>query len=131
MSAMTAIIKAVVDRMKADTGVDAVIGDRVWEGSAPAGTQKPMATVDSPTESVRRHMGGLGYSDTVLIHVHSALDAVDEIAVVIPAINAAFATPLDLGALGIVLLKYESGLILPDGNGRTAPLRYRAVAYRN
>lgn len=125
---MAPLVKAAIDRLIADGGVGALVGDKVWEGSAPTGTVKPFVTVDSPTESVRRSLGGVGFSDTVLVHVHSGVDKIDEIAVIVPAINAAFSTALNLGALGTVNLKYETGLILPDGSGRTAPLRYRAYA---
>lgn len=128
MSAMAEVVKALIDRLKADPGVGALIGDRIWEGSAPTGTQKPFVTVDSPTESTRFTLGGKGYSDTVLAHAHSGQDSLTELAALIPAIEDAVALPLNLGALGTVRLKYESGLILPDGNGRTAPLRFRTFA---
>jgi hypothetical protein len=128
MSAMAEVIKALVDRLKADAGVGALIGDRIWEGSAPTGTAKPFVTVDNPTESTRFTLGGTGFSDTVLLHVNSGLDSPIEFATLIPAINAALATSLNLGALGSVRLKYETGTILLDGSGRTAPLRYRAFA---
>ena len=129
MSAMALIVKAIVDRLKADSGVGALVDDRIWEGSVPTGTAKPNLTVDSPTESSRFVLGGSGYSDTVLVHVHSGLDAIDEIAEIIPAVQSALATDLTLGGgMGSVGLRYETGFILPDGNGRTAPLRFRAFA---
>lgn len=129
MSAMALVVKALVDRLKADDALAALVAGRVWEGSVPTGTAKPHITVDSPTESSRFVLGGSGYSDTVLVHVNSALDAIDDIAAIVPAINAALANGLSLGSgMGSVQLKYETGLILPDGGGRTAPLRYRAFA---
>lgn len=127
---------ALVDRLKADAGMEALVGDRIFDGMAPEGTEFPYVRVSSKTEVPNDTFGNEGAEVTITLDIFSkplltlGIDTEMEAVAVLGAQNKALAVPLNVEGYGSVRLKREFATTLLEDNGTTRhiPARYRAVA---
>lgn len=132
MSLLWPLQKALVARLKGDPGVSALVGQRVHDGQAPAGTGYPYVVVGESTEVEARTMGRSGFTDTVTVHIWSQYDGRKEALQVLTAIGRALAAPLVLDGYGSARLRQEFVTTLLDTDGpvtlRHVPARFRIFA---
>lgn len=121
---------AVVARWKADAGVAAIVGERIFDGLAPQGTPMPYIRVGSKTENGRHVLGGDGWDDTLTADAFSDYPGDKEVLALVTAMKAALREPLEIAGFGSARLRQEfaTTLVEEDGKVRHAPIRYRAYA---
>lgn len=124
---------AMVAKLEADAGVGALIGDRVYDGIAPAEAVAPYVVVGDSTEAPVRAMGGTGGDATLTAHVFSDYEGAKEGLEIVDAIDTALATPLTLSGFGAARLKREFVTTLVETDRprprRHFPVRYRIVSW--
>lgn len=125
--------KAAVARWKADGGVGAIVGDRIFDGRAEPGTVFPYVVVGEPTGEPRPVMGTAGGNVTLTAHVFSDYAGDKEALQAAAALSAALGTRLTLEGFGAALLREEFSTVLveydDDRTIRHAPIRYRIVSW--
>lgn len=136
MSLMWPLQEALVARWTADTGVSAIVGNRIYDGMAPTGAELPYIRVGSKTEVGMHVLGHDGWQDTITADAFTssaypepASDA--PLLALVKAMKAALKTgPLTLTGFGSASLKQEfvTTLVEQDGKIRHAPVRYRIYA---
>jgi hypothetical protein len=134
VSLIRAAQAAAVARWKADAGVDALVGDRIYDGQAPKGAVLPYVVVGEPTQGrAMESMGGAGSEVTLTCHVWSEYEGSSECLNVVTAMTAAVAVPLTLAGYGERRLREEFVTVLVDTSEevtrRHAPVRYRIAAW--
>jgi hypothetical protein len=105
----------------------ALVGDRIYDGRAPDGAEKPYIVIDSPTEVPQGTFGRDGANSTLSAHVHSDFDGAEEIAAVMKEMFAALAEPLVLDGHTRARLRRDFATVLVEGDSRHAPVRFRAL----
>ena len=130
MSAIGPLQVAVVARLKGDAGVSALVGAKVFDSSAPDGTEVPWITVDSLTGV--EEGGSLdrrGYGHTITVHAfHSDLTGNKGVIEVAAAAKAALRTPLSISGHDSTRLRMEFETVLVEPNKRHANMRFRTLA---
>jgi len=119
--------------------VAALVGMRVYDGTAPSATSWPYILIDSPTEvESGSAMGMRGFANTVSAHAFSKVvgyDAEygegDEARAIVAAMDAAVRTSaltLTGHTAASLRLDFATLLVEPDGT-RHAPVRFRATTW--
>lgn len=121
---------AAVARWRADAGVGALIGDRIYDGLAPQGAQLPYVVVGQSTETVLPTMGTAGGNATLTCAVVSEYDGLKEAMAVVAALSAALAAALTLTGFGAAKLRQEFVETFVDRDTEGPPLRRVPVRYR-
>jgi hypothetical protein len=122
---------AAVARWEADAGVEALVGDRIYDGAAPGDTAMPYVVVGSKTAIPVRLFGSQGTEGTLTVHVFSEAAGDDEVLDVLSALVAALDTPLTIDDHTDARLKLEFAETLLENEGertvRHLPARFRVV----
>lgn len=130
MSALYPLQVAVVARLKGDNGVAALVGEKVFDAAAPAGTALPWLTVDQPTGV--QEGGSLetrGFNHTITVNaVHSDDTGNAGVMEVGDAAKAALRLPLSVAGHGSTGLRLEFETVLIEPNRRFSPMRFRVLA---
>jgi hypothetical protein len=131
VTALWQVQVAAVSRWEGDAGVEALIGDRIFDGIAPKGTAYPYVSVGAKTAAPVRLMGDSGTDGTLMAHVYSESPADDEVLAVLSALVAALADPLSIDDHTDARLKLEFAETLTEAEGermiRHLPARFRVV----
>lgn len=117
-------------RLKADSGVAALVGGKVFDAAAPDGTDLPWITVDDLTGVEE---GGTldkrGYGHTITVHAFASdLTGNEAVATVATAAKAALAAALSISGHVAPRLKLDIETVLVEPNKRHANMRFRTLA---
>lgn len=129
MSAAWPVHAAAVARWMGWPALAALIGDRIYDGRAPAGAIKPYIVIDSPTEVPQGTLGTAGSMNTLTAHAWSGYDGSKEVLAMVAEMDAALAEPLAVEGRKATRLKYEFMTVLVEGDSRHAPVRYRILSF--
>lgn len=131
MSALAELHATIVARLKADAGVTALVGAKVFDKMAPTGTAKPFVTVGALTGveegSALDHVG-FGHTATVDAFADGA-EGPKQVYAVAKAVQAALRARLTLTGHSSTRLRleFETEFEEPDGT-RHVPMRFRTFA---
>lgn len=118
MSALWPVQVALMARLKGSTAVDALIGDRIYDGRAPQGTVFPYVVLGTSTSEPYPVFGREGSYDTLEIHVFSRYQGRKEALQIVDVIHAELRVPLSVSGWGVYRLSRD--LLLPvdvEGDG--------------
>lgn len=130
MSAIYPLQVAVVTRLKGDSGVAALVGAKVFDTAAPAGTATPWITVDSLTGVEEGGtLGTRGFGHTITVHAFdSDLTGNAGVSAVAAAAKVALRAPLAISGHVSTALRLDFETVLEEPNKRHAPMRFRVLA---
>ena len=129
MTALWPVQVAAVTRWKADPGVAALVGDRIFDGEAEDGAAMPYVVVGDHTERPQHTLEREGWSATLTAHVFSAYRGSREALAIVAALGAAVKEPLTLEPFGAARLRRDFlDLQVEDDHTRHALVRYRIFA---
>lgn len=129
MSLIWAVQVAMVARLKADVPLEALLGDRIYDGKAPDGAALPYVVVGDSTENAVRALGASGGDTTITAHVFSDYSGTKQALAIAAAMKAALSSALTLSGYGAARLKQEFVTTLVEED-ETKVLRHVPVRYR-
>lgn len=126
-----ALVPAVVNRLLATGGVTALVGTRVHDGEAPAGTARPYIVVADPTAVPGEVLGRAGRRATVTVHVWSEYRGSTQALGIADAVEAALTgTALTVTGYATTRLRLEFATVLVESETeRHAVLRFGVLGF--
>lgn len=135
---MRRLQKAMVERLRTDAGVAALIGERIYDG-LPQRSSKPFISIGSKTEVTANVFGTDGWENTITTHVFTGAypdgttltQSDDPLLRIVEAMHGAFKEPLVIEGHDTAFLRPEFSTTLEEEGGkvRHAPVRYRILTF--
>jgi hypothetical protein len=132
MSASTALLTAIITALESDATYMALIGSRLFDGSAPKDTDYPYTVMGSETENLEATHDRDGYVHTVTFHDYSNREGRAECLAIREARNDVLHNAqLTVAGWPATTIRYEFGEVLPeeDSTLKTMP-RHGVSRYR-
>jgi hypothetical protein len=127
-----ALQESVVARLRADAGVTALVGVRVYDGEAPEGASMPFLIVGEPTETPEDVLGRDGYMITLTFHAWSTHRGRKQVLEILEAMDAALTgAVLTLAGFLSARARREFRSVLVEDDGvRHGLARYRFITWK-
>lgn len=132
MSALAQLHSAIVARLLGNAGVAALVGTKVFDKKAPAGTDLPYVTVGALTGVEEGSaLGAIGFGHTASVDAFASGDTAGpaDVYALAAAVKTALRAPLTLTGHASTRLRldFETELTEP-GEVRHVPMRFRTFA---